>query len=339
MAQPKPIAKNLRNDRDCGSKVDIRGHSADRFPQNTDTETLDFVGLSTPPFSKKGKTGNLFQSNNLRNPPEHATGNIFHLFPQSVPTTVPQYIRDIETLKSSKLKQAYRKEYESWRNRRDYAKKAGIAFYPPWQDFPVFLRELGTIPAEGFTLDKIEPAKGYVPGNVRWASKAEQTHNRPNTIWLTYNGKRKPLGVWATETGQAESTLRSRRKRGWPDESIITGHPPEKSKLPPPGHPWPVGHAQQWEAQFQRDTGGHADRFKFMAYLTAKRLRELSAEVDSVWHPDDYSPTPQEAEALKTFTATYTRWHGYWLHVQKEIIKKTGTTYRSPEADVLKAYR
>ena len=305
MAQPKPHFKNLQNDRERVSTVDSCGHSANHSANlntvSTDQKILDDVGLTSPTTA--------FHSNQ--------SGRIFHLFPQPAPSAIPQHIRDIENLKPAKLKQAYPKEHNSWRSRMDYARKSGTSFHPPWQSFPFFLRDLGPIPSEGYTLDKLDPAKGYIPGNVRWASKKEQTHNRPNTNWLIYNGERKPRGVWAKETGQPESTLRNRQKRGWPDENIITGIRPEKFTLPLSGRPWPPGQTQIWEKNYQKATGGNADPFWYMGHVVSQNLLRLNAELENFYYPPEHSPTPEEAKAFEIHTKDFERWDGFWRHLQQ----------------------
>jgi len=315
MTQPKLLEKNLQPARECASSVDSRvksaNYSASHQTKSNDQEIQTTVELATQAITFSGDQ----------------QGKILHLFPQSALSIVPQHIRDLETLKPSKLNQAYKKEYTSWRSRRRYAQKKGIAFHPPWADFRNYLRELGPIPSEGYTLDKIVPEKGYVPGNVRWASKETQTHNRPNTIWLIYKGERLPLGVWAKRIGKAESTLRSRRNKGWPDENVITGHPPEKFMIPPHGHPWPVGHAKQWERKYQRETGGHTSRFKFLGLLTAKRLIELSEEANLLCFPDYYTPTPEEEEALDRCIEATNYWLRFWKHIQRERVKLCGEPF------------
>jgi hypothetical protein len=57
----------------------------------------------------------------------------------------------------------------------------GIKLYEPWQDMRVFIAwiedNLGPRP-EGLTLDRIDTDGDYEPGNLRWASRSEQSKNR-----------------------------------------------------------------------------------------------------------------------------------------------------------------
>lgn len=49
---------------------------------------------------------------------------------------------------------------------------------PEWRDdFAAFLKHIGPRP-RGYSLDRIDNARGYEPGNVRWASRATQRRNQ-----------------------------------------------------------------------------------------------------------------------------------------------------------------
>lgn len=64
----------------------------------------------------------------------------------------------------------------------------GITVCERWrQSFPAFLSDVGERP-KGMTLDRIDPNKGYEPGNCRWASKLTQSIN-------TRLNKRNKLGI------------------------------------------------------------------------------------------------------------------------------------------------
>ncbi len=57
---------------------------------------------------------------------------------------------------------------------------AGIGICPSWREFGAFLGDMGLRP-DGTSIDRIDNACGYHPGNCRWASRATQSRNRTNS--------------------------------------------------------------------------------------------------------------------------------------------------------------
>lgn len=79
-------------------------------------------------------------------------------------------------------------EYRSWlaaRNRCrnpeckffSYYGGRGIKFSPLWDDFAVFIADLGPRPTARHTLDRIDSEGNYERGNCRWATRLEQARN------------------------------------------------------------------------------------------------------------------------------------------------------------------
>jgi hypothetical protein len=91
----------------------------------------------------------------------------------------------------------------------------GITLCDEWRhDFEAFSRHVGPRPA-GMQIDRIDNNRGYEPGNVRWATPAENVRNRRVTRFVVYNGKQVALAWLAARFNLKNSTLRSRVDAGW----------------------------------------------------------------------------------------------------------------------------
>lgn len=106
----------------------------------------------------------------------------------------------------------------------------GLEIHHEWlTSFEAFLRDLGERP-DGMTLDRIDNSKGYVPGNVRWATAKVQGTNRACVRPITYLGRTLNPEEWALELGLKPQTIRSRLDRGWPLERVLKPGKPRKHK-------------------------------------------------------------------------------------------------------------
>lgn len=106
------------------------------------------------------------------------------------------------------------------RNYKDYGGR-GVDICDEWfNSFEQFYKDVGDIP-EGMSLDRIDNNKGYSKSNCRWATKAEQSKNRRNTINLEYMDKKMCLKDWARELNKPYSSMKMYIKNGLSIEQII----------------------------------------------------------------------------------------------------------------------
>ena len=99
----------------------------------------------------------------------------------------------------------------------------GINVHPEWKNsFTAFLDHVGRRPTRAHSLDRIDNERGYEPGNVRWATAAEQNRNQRSNIRITFNGETMILTDWAKRIGIPVNTLYSRITHlGWTlDEAL-----------------------------------------------------------------------------------------------------------------------
>lgn len=100
----------------------------------------------------------------------------------------------------------------------------GITVCDRWRgSFYAFLADMGPRPSTDHTLDRIDNDGHYEPGNVRWATWAQQNGNTRQVHRIEFLGEVLPLAVWARRLGIPQGTLDSRiRKQGWSVERALT---------------------------------------------------------------------------------------------------------------------
>lgn len=112
-------------------------------------------------------------------------------------------------------------------NRKDFQDTyKDVSIAPEWLGpggFARFLADVGPRPSKRLSLDRIDPKRGYEPGNVRWADKKTQATNR---CWREYvrpsTGEAHCSAEWAHRLGITPGALRKRFARGWSRERALT---------------------------------------------------------------------------------------------------------------------
>lgn len=119
--------------------------------------------------------------------------------------------------------------YRDWMAIRDRCRspeyrRRGIDLYPAWEDYAVFagwVREhLGEKP-DGHSVDRINNDRGYVPGNLRYATPTDQARNRSSNTLLTVNGETRCVAEWAELRGISSAAIYQRLKRGAAPEEAV----------------------------------------------------------------------------------------------------------------------
>ena len=99
----------------------------------------------------------------------------------------------------------------------------GISVCDRWlNSFLAFYEDVGVRPSTKHSIDRINNEGNYEPGNVRWATRLEQSRNRSHVKMLSHNGETKHIADWASEYGLNPNTIRSRVRAGWTVEAALT---------------------------------------------------------------------------------------------------------------------
>lgn len=118
----------------------------------------------------------------------------------------------------------YNPEYNIWNHMKircsdkldkDYGGR-GISVCEEWKNsFMAFYSRIGERPSSKHQLDRIDNNGNYEPGNVRWATRKEQSSNRRTNIVITYNGETMILKDWSEKLNMSYGVLRKRIRKGW----------------------------------------------------------------------------------------------------------------------------
>lgn len=91
----------------------------------------------------------------------------------------------------------------------------GITVCAEWRhDFAAFLAHVGPRPSDKHSIDRIDNARGYEPGNVRWATRTEQNRNKRSNVAAH-------LIDAAQANGIKYGTLYGRLSLGWSDHDAV----------------------------------------------------------------------------------------------------------------------
>jgi hypothetical protein len=123
--------------------------------------------------------------------------------------------------------------YRTWSAMKDRCTKPGNKDYPRYgakginvcetwiHSFESFIEHMGERP-KGLSIDRIDNARGYEPGNCRWATPKQQATNRRSTVFVEFNGETLSVAMWSERMGLERKTLEYRIRTGWNTEKALT---------------------------------------------------------------------------------------------------------------------
>lgn len=129
----------------------------------------------------------------------------------------------------------YGAEYQTWLGMRNRCRNPnhpkypryggrGIAVCERWDDFAVFLADMGSRPSPKHSLDRHPDNNGpYAPDNCRWATRVEQQRNTHTNRRIEIDDVTRTAAEWSEVVGISSSTIASRLHYGWnPADAVMT---------------------------------------------------------------------------------------------------------------------
>jgi hypothetical protein len=99
----------------------------------------------------------------------------------------------------------------------------GIKVCDRWLSFENFYADMGDRPSTEHSLERKDNDGNYDPGNVIWATAAQQRRNCRNRVQrATVNGETLCIADWAHRLGAKPSAIYARLKSGWDMERAVT---------------------------------------------------------------------------------------------------------------------
>lgn len=97
----------------------------------------------------------------------------------------------------------------------------GISVCARWDDFALFILDMGPRPSPHHSIERKENDLGYSPENCCWATAKEQARNRSNNRLVSAFGEIKTLAEWSEIRGIDWATLNRRLSRGMSPEDAL----------------------------------------------------------------------------------------------------------------------
>lgn len=123
--------------------------------------------------------------------------------------------------------------YDVWTNMRDRCNNPnnesyhryggrGIEVCERWNDFELFLKDMGNKPKPYFTIERKNNNGNYEPGNCKWGNDYEQANNRSNNLKAKVFNIDKTAAQITKISGLSYSCVRDRIAAGKENEDLLS---------------------------------------------------------------------------------------------------------------------
>ena len=125
-------------------------------------------------------------------------------------------------------------EYKTWSGMRDrcnnpnspaykYYGGKGVSICSRWDDFTLFLLDMGKRPSKKHSIDRKDSSGNYEPSNCHWATPIQQLSNRSSCNQVLYEGETYTHSALARKLGIPRNTLvyRLNRSGGVVDSTVL----------------------------------------------------------------------------------------------------------------------
>jgi hypothetical protein len=216
----------------------------------------------------------------------------------------------------------------------------GITIHPSFNSFEAFYAEVGNPPTFGHTLDRVDNDRGYEPGNLRWATRQEQSLNRRDNNYQEINGVTMLLVDWCEAYKIPKTIVLNRLNKNMPLlEALSAPH----YRRPREKKPKRKGMRRFFTIGEETKTFGQwCDHYEISYYLFKKRLLQGMTPIEAytadkppkVFHKPrenrtGYTGVAWIASKGKFRAQTNKKWLGYF-----NTAKEAGEAYQKAKQGI-----
>lgn len=107
----------------------------------------------------------------------------------------------------------------------------GITVCDRWLDINCFLEDMYPSYIKGLQLDRINVNGNYEPSNCRWITAKQNSNNKRNNRFVSYNGETKTISQWSEKTGIPYMVIFNRLVNWSVEEALTLPYPCNNNSL------------------------------------------------------------------------------------------------------------